>query len=509
MRDIREVDYRDVGPDFFEKRKLRRTARTSALWALGVGAVISGDFAGWNGGIAAAGFGGMLIAAAVLTVMFVGLCYSIAEMSAALPHAGGGYSFARSAMGPLGGLAAGLSATAEYVLLPAILVIAIGRYAGMVAGSWFDVSIPEPVWWGIFYALFVAANVRGIALSFRLALALTTVAVSILVLFVLGGIPLFSWDLLFAGASGESSGRLLPENLSGIAWALPFAVWFFVAVEMVPLAAEETVDPGAQMPRGILRALLTLIATGFVILFINSGIPPGALEIGASFEPLVEGFRTIFGPGVNQSVLSLMMLVAMFAGFHAIMFAYGRNIYALGRAGYFPHWMSLTHPKHGTPHVALIAGAVIGYAAALAIHVMDPATWAAKALLYTAVYGAVISCALQCLSFILLRRRLPNIKRPFRSPFGVPGATMALAISLVILVVLTAHPEFRFGAIGIAIWYLLGLAYFALRGGRALVRSPEEAFAIGARGEEKDPKPRDTDDPAGAGEPGKDGPALP
>ena len=483
MRDIRDVEYRDAGPEFFEKRKLRRTARTSALWALGVGAVISGDFAGWNGGLAAGGFGGMFMATLVVTVMFVGLCYSIAEMSAAMPHAGGGYSFARSAMGPLGGLTAGLSATAEYVLLPAILVIAIGRYAGSVATSWFGLSLPEPVWWGIFYAVFVALNVWSIELSLRVALVLTTVAVAILALFVLGGLPWFSWDLVFAGAPGEGPGRLLPDSFAGLAWALPFAVWFFLAVEQVPLAAEETVEPGVQMPKAILRALLTLAATGFLILFINSGIPPGAGAIGASFEPLVAGFRTIFGPGVNESVLSLIMLVGMLAGFHAIMFAYGRNIYALSRAGYFPHWMSLTHPRRKTPHVALIVGAVIGYAAALAIHIVDPATWTAKALLNMAIFGAIISCAAQCLSFILLRRRLPDIDRPFRSPLGVPGAAIALAISLVILVVLAADPEFRSGAIGMAIWYLLGLACFYFRGGRALARSPEEEFAIRERGE--------------------------
>jgi ethanolamine permease len=415
--------------------------------------------------------------------MFVGLCYSVAEMSAAMPHAGGGYSFARSAMGPLGGLAAGLSATAEYVLLPAILVIAIGRYAGSVAENWFGLSVPEPVWWALFYVLFVALNIWSIELSFRVALVLTTVAIAILALFVLGGIPWFSWDMVFAGASGEGAGRLLPDDFSGLAWALPFAVWFFLAVEEVPLAAEETVEPDAQIPKGILRALLTLIATGFLILFVNSGIPPGARAIGSSFEPLIQGFRTIFGPGFSESVLSLMMLVGMLAGFHAIMFAYGRNIYALGRAGYFPHWMSLTHPRRKTPHVALIVGAVIGYAAALAIHLMDPATWTAKVLLYMAIYGAIISCAVHCLSFILLRKRLPDMRRPFRSPLGVPGAATALAICLVILVVLTADPEFRSGAIGMAIWYLLGLAYFYFRGGRALVRSPEEEFAIRERGE--------------------------
>ena len=94
-----QVDYEDVGDAYFEKRGLRRYARVWSLWALGVGAVISGDFFGWNFGLAAGGFGGLLIATVVITVMYIGLCFSISEMSPALPHTGGAYSFGRSAMG--------------------------------------------------------------------------------------------------------------------------------------------------------------------------------------------------------------------------------------------------------------------------------------------------------------------------------------------------------------------------------------------------------------------------
>src|SRR5688572_31362125 len=97
------VSYQQVDADYFQKRGLRRYARVWSLWALGVGAVISGDFFGWNFGLAAGGFGGLLLATLVMTALYVGLCFSIAEMSPALPHTGGAYSFARSALGPFAG----------------------------------------------------------------------------------------------------------------------------------------------------------------------------------------------------------------------------------------------------------------------------------------------------------------------------------------------------------------------------------------------------------------------
>src|ERR1700712_5588669 len=92
--------YRGTDAAYFEKRGLRRHARVLHLWAMGVAAVIAGDFFGWNYGLLAGGFGGMFIALALMTVMYAGLCLSIAEVSAALPHSGGAYSFARTAMGP-------------------------------------------------------------------------------------------------------------------------------------------------------------------------------------------------------------------------------------------------------------------------------------------------------------------------------------------------------------------------------------------------------------------------
>ncbi len=70
-----------VGEDYLGKRLLNRYAGVWSLWALGVGAVISGDFFGWNFGLAAGGFGGLLIATVIIAAMYIGMCYSIAEMS--------------------------------------------------------------------------------------------------------------------------------------------------------------------------------------------------------------------------------------------------------------------------------------------------------------------------------------------------------------------------------------------------------------------------------------------
>ncbi len=109
---------------------LRRHAGAFHLWALGVGAVISGDFFGWNFGLVSGGFGGLLAALAVMTVLYVCLCVSLAEMSPALPHAGGAYSFARTALGPWAGCITGLAENIEYIFTPAVIVVGVGGYLG-------------------------------------------------------------------------------------------------------------------------------------------------------------------------------------------------------------------------------------------------------------------------------------------------------------------------------------------------------------------------------------------
>jgi ethanolamine permease len=100
------------------------------------------------------------------------------------------------------------------------------------------------------------------------------------------------------------------------------------------------------------------------------------------------------------------------------------------------------------------------------------------ALLYMAVFGAVISYFMQCLSFILLRRRLPNITRPYRSPVGQWGAGIAGAIALVALISLYFNADYRPGVVGTLVYFVLGITYFAFAGRHRLVLSPEEEFAL-------------------------------
>jgi ethanolamine permease len=472
-RKVGAVTYREADQDYFDKRRLRRHAGVWSLWALGVAAVISGDFFGWNFGLQY-GFGGLLVATGIITVMYFGLCYSIAEMSPALPHTGGAYSFARSAMGPWGGFSTGVAETIEYVITPAVIVVGIGGYMDSIANDLIGLNLSQPVWWAIFYAIFVGLNFIGVEASFRFAVIICFTSLAILLVFYIGAIPNLDFTKWAIDANG---GHWFIDGVKGVFYAFPFAIWFYLAIEELPLAAEESADPRRDIPKGTIWGLRTLIVTAVLVLFLNSGIEPGSKAIGESSEPLLDGLRTIFGSGTSASLLGLLAVAGLVASFHTIIYAYGRNIFSLSRAGYYPHQFSVTHGTRQTPWVALLLGAVIGWVAAYIIYKNTDTTLGAS-LLYMAVFGAVISYAMQCFSFILLRRNLPNIERPYRSRLGVGGAAIAAVIAIASLIAILNNGDYRPGVYGVAIFYLVALAYFAISGRNRLVLSPEEEFAM-------------------------------
>jgi len=478
------VSYTHAGQEYFEKRGLKRYAGAGALWGLGVAAVISGDFSGWNFGIGNAGWGGMLIATTIIGFMYILMIYSISEMSAAMPHTGGAYSFARSAMGPWGGFVTGFAETIEYVITTAVVGTFAALYADAIVSELFGFNLPILVWVIIIYVLFVALNAAGAAASFRFAFVIAIISLGVLAIFFVSAIfsGKFSVDNLMDIVPEAGNSTFLPYGILGVFLALPFAIWFFLGIEELPLAAEETKTPAKDIPKGAITGLFTLIVTAFLVLILNPGIL-GAAAISESGEPILDGFRAIFPNSDIAALLSLMALAGLIASFQGIMFAAGRNVYSLSRAGYFPKFLSLTG-KRKTPWVALVASAVVGVVLVFGLGAIAygseeaPYVSAANALLLIAVFGAVIAYILQMVAFLILRRKFANADRPYRSPVGLWGALVAGIIALVTLILMPFNEDYRAVIVWVAVVYVVGLVLFAIFGRSRLVLSPEEEYAM-------------------------------
>jgi ethanolamine permease len=225
-----------------------------------------------------------------------------------------------------------------------------------------------------------------------------------------------------------------------------------------------------------------------LVLFLNTGVV-GAEEIRVSGEPLLDGFRAILQNDQLAAILGLMALIGLFASLQGIMFAYGRNMYSLSRAGYYPRGLSVTNKKN-SPLVALIVGGAIGFASLVFIDALaalgaeGASAVAGAVVLNIAVWGAMLAYGMQAAAFLILRKKLPKLKRPYVSPWGVFGGWAALIISGIAFVGFLINPAFLPAIIGIAVVYIVMLIGFAVWGRHRLVLSPEEEYALKARSEQ-------------------------
>jgi ethanolamine permease len=371
----------DVG--YLEHRQLKRGAAGWVLLAgLGVAYVISGDFAGWNLGLAQGGWGGLLIAFVLMGIMYTCMVFGLAELSSTLPAAGAGYGFARRALGPLGGFATGMAVLIEYAVAPAAIAIFIGGY--IEALGLFGLTNSWPVYL-VTYAAFIGIHLRGVGEALKMIFAITAVAVVALGAVVIGLIPHFNpanlFDIVPDGSPASSA--FLPMGISGVLAAFVYAIWFFLAVEGVPLAAEETANPKKDMPRGIIVAVLILVIFGSLMLVLVPGAA-GASAMSVSNNPLPEALRLAYGGNtILADFVNYAGLAGLVASFFSIIFAYSRQLFALSRAGYLPKWLSLTG-KRRTPYWALIVPGTIGF-------IMAATTGNGALLINIAVFGATVS----------------------------------------------------------------------------------------------------------------------
>ncbi|MFE0649932.1 ethanolamine permease [Streptomyces sp. NPDC059534] len=460
--------------DYLERRALRRgSAGWLLLTGLGVAYVVSGDFSGWNIGLSKGGFGGLAVATVLMGAMYACLVFALAELSAILPTAGGGYGFARRALGTWGGFLTGTAILIEYVLAPAAISIFIGDYVESL--GLFGLESGWPVYL-VCFALFIGIHLWGVGEALRFSLIVTAIAVAALVVFALGALTDFHVDgLNDIPVDGEAFGSnsWLPFGLLGIWAAFPFGMWFFLGVEGVPLAAEEAKDPVRSMPRALAISMGILVLLAVVTFFAATGAR-GSAAVQEAGNPLVVALQGDGAPTPLSRFVNYAGLAGLVASFFSLIYAGSRQLFALSRAGYLPRFLSLTS-RRKSPYLGLLIPGAIGFALAAG-------TGNGARMLNIAVFGATISYALMALSHIVLRRREPGLHRPYRTPGGIVTSSVAFVLALSALVAtFLVDRTAAFMALGV---YVIALGYFAFYSRHHLVaRAPEEEFAALAAAE--------------------------
>ena len=458
--------------EYFEKRSLKKgSVGWVLLVGLGVAYVISGDFSGWNYGMANGGWLGLFVGFAVMGVMYFCTVFGLAELSSAIPTAGAGYGFARSAIGRTGGFATGLALTIEYICAPAAISTFIANY--IVSLGFFPGVDTLVLVIGI-YIVFTAIHVIGVGEALKFVFAVTIVAVVALAVFVVGVVPSFDianlFDMSPDGSIGSS--EFLPMGIAGVISCLPYGIWFFLGVEGVPLAAEESANPKRDMPRGLIGSMSILACAGFLVLLLVAGVM-GAEATGVSDTPLIDALAAAGHPALSV-FLNWAGLFGLVASFFSLMYAGSRQVFALSRAGYLPKALALTGSRK-TPVAALVVSAIIGICI---VAVMRDGSL----ILNVAVFGACVSYALMNLSHIILRKKAPSMDRGYLTPGGV--VTTGIAFVLACVAIVSTFFVDMVAAACVLVVYAVGIIYFRVYSRKHLVaNAPEEEFAALANAE--------------------------
>ena len=395
------------------------------LWGLGVGYVISGMYFGWNLGLEKGGTLGLAVATFFIIVMYLAFTFSYTELACSIPKAGGAFDYAVRALGKDWGFVGGMAQNIEFIFAPPAIAFAIGAYLNI-----FLPSIPIVAIAIFAYLIFTALNIYGIQAAASFELIVTILAVIGLIIFAGSALPDFKWENLTHNA--------LPNGWTGAFAALPFAIWFFLAIEGVANVAEETVNPQRNVLIGFGSAILTLVVLCVITFAASIGVggwevivfPEGGTNASDSPLPLALAYSL----GQDHFLYKLVAFIGLFgliASFHGIILAAGRATLEFGRVGFAPKMLGDVHPNFRTPANALLVNMAIGIVALL--------TGKTSEIITIAAYGALSLYIISMISLLILRKKEPELERPFKVPLYPLSPIIALAIASIAFVAITIY----------------------------------------------------------------------
>jgi ethanolamine permease len=422
--------------------QLKRTLTPAMLWGLGVGYVISGMYFGWNLGLEKGGTWGLAIATFFIIILYITFTFSYAELACAIPKAGGAFDYATRALGNDLGFIAGMAQNIEFIFAPPAIAFAIGAYFNL-----FFPQIPVIAIAIFAYLVFTALNIYGVKAAATFELLITVLAVAELLIFAGVTLPHFEIKDLQQNA--------FPNGWQGVFASVPFAIWFFLAIEGVANVAEEAINPRRTMLLGFGSAIITLVVL-CILTFISSVGVAGWEAIvyktdgTTSDSPLPLALSHVVGE--NNILYHLLITVGLFgliASFHGIILAAGRSSFEFGRVQFAPAFLGKIHSKFQTPANALLINMLIGVIALL--------TGRTAEIITISVFGALTLYIISMIALFRLRKKEPQLERPFKTPLYPVFPAVALFIAVVSLLAMTVY-NFK----PAVVYFLILLICFAL-----------------------------------------------
>lgn len=392
-----------------ENHNLKKSLGPLQVWALAVGLVISGEYFGWSYGWSVSGTYGFLIATLAVALFFTTFIFSLTELSTSIPEAGGPYAYAQRALGRHWAHLTALLTLIEFIFAPPAIAYALGGYLHVLMPG---VSA-EHLALGMMLT-FGCLNFLSLHFSARFELVVTILAVTELLVFMGVLLPHFQWSNF--SANGWDHGA------SGIFASIPFAVWFFLGIEGVAMASEEVKNPKRDLPIGYITGILTLVVLAVGVMLAAGGAGNWK-ELSDIDYPIPKAVGLALGEGHPWvKAFAGIGLFGLVASLNGIIIGASRQLFAVSRAQILPYSWSRVN-RFGSPSICVAITTLIGMVAILSGKTGE--------LITLAGIGACAMYFMCMVCLFVLRRKEPQMNRPFKVPFYPVFPAIALIFALV------------------------------------------------------------------------------
>lgn len=415
-------------------------------WIVLVGGFLEG--AGSAGAVLAFLSGG-------LVVVLVGFTY--AELVAAMPRAGGEHNYALRGLGSRGAFVASWAIALGYISVVAFEAVALPQTVlylapDMLVGRlWTVAGYDVYLTWvlvGVAGAVLITAiNYVGI----RPASLLQVVAVAFLI-----GVAFLLLTGSFVGGERANLEPWLSGGLAGFIGVLVATPFLFVGFDVIPQSAEEIKLPPRQI--GKLLVISVVMATTFyvvVVLTVGSALPREGLA--AAELAAADGMAALWNSPAMGNLLILGGIAGILTSWNGFLIGATRLLYAMAQSGMLPRWFAYLHPRFRTPtHAVLFIG---GLSALAPLFGRQMLVW----LVDAGGLNIVVAFLMVALAFLALRRREPDMARPFRvsygSAVGWAAATLSLGMAVLFLPGMPAALVWPSEWVIVAGWWLAGIIF--------------------------------------------------
>ena len=458
---------------------LKKTLGAGGLVALGIGAIIGAGLFSITG-MAAANHAGPAITisfvVAALGCLFAGLCY--AEFASMIPVAGSAYTYSYATMGEFLAWIIGWDLVLEYAVGAATVAISWSRYLVRFLEG-FDVVLPQALtvgpWDGgiinvpaVFIVVLMSLLlIKGTRESATVNGIIVALKITVVLVFIILGWQYINNDnytpyLIPATEPGHEG--FFDHGWGGIVRAAAIVFFAYIGFDAVSTAAQEAKNPKRDMPIGILGSLI--ICTILYILFAHvmtgvasytafagkDGIAPVAVAIDQMGEADANGVIQPDYPWLNRAIL-----VAILAGYASVilvmLMGQSRVFFSMSKDGLIPKIFSAVNPKTQTPakNNLLFMLFVSVFAAFVPARVVGEMT----------SIGTLFAFILVCIGVWVMRRKMPDLPRSFKTPLVPLVPILGIAVCLFMMVFLPMDTWIR-----LLVWMLIGLDIYLVYGAK-------------------------------------------